>query len=248
MENIELTHGGLFAGIGGFEEGAELAGIQNIWNCELIKKNRDILKKHYPNTEQYEDIRTMQEFRPVDIISGGFPCQDISTAGGGAGIAGEQSGLWSEMFRIFRIGRPKYGIIENSPMLTIRGLERVLCDLSQIGYHAEWQCISNQAFGFPHKRERIYIIAYTNEIGSQRMLQEQGSFSSIFKQWTPNKAYGHSCAKRLYAIADHSDIRVGDGLQGWAYRVGGVGNSVNPILARYLFSCIKDHYLTTLNS
>jgi len=95
-----MTHGSLFSGIGGFEEGAELSGIETLWNCEYEPFQRKILKQHYPNSIQYEDVRTMQGQRYVDIISGGFPCQDISVAGKGVGIKGQRSGLWSEMYRI----------------------------------------------------------------------------------------------------------------------------------------------------
>lgn len=238
----ELTHGSLFSGIGGFELGAEKAGIKTIWNCEYEKHNQKILKKHFPHTEQYSDIRTMSNPGYVDIISGGFPCQDISVAGNMEGIKGERSGLWSEMFRIIREVRPKYTIIENSPALLIRGFERVLLDLSQIGYNAEWQCISNFAFGYPHKRERIYAIAYSDKIRSQGNLWEGGCFDSVFKQWTPNTTDGYSMSKRIYQTPTCDDIRNGYGFQSWTHRVGSVGNAVNPTVAYYLFDCIKKHH------
>ena len=234
-----LTHGSLFSGIGGFEKGADRAGITTLWNCEFEKHNREILLKHYPETKQYEDIRTMQEPRYVDIISGGFPCQDISVAGNGKGIKGERSGLWSEMYRVIRTVRPRYAIIENSPALLIRGFERVLLDLSEIGYDAEWQCISNTTFGYPHKRERVYIIAYPNEIRLQGDIWESGGTNSIFKQWTPNSANGYSLSKRIYETPTSDAVRNGDGFRSWTHRVGSVGNAVNPTLTYYLFECIK---------
>lgn len=162
-----MTHGSLFSGIGGFETGAEWVGIETLWNCEIEPFQRSILKKHFPNTKQYEDIKELSNPGYVDIISGGFPCQDISIAGKGVGITGSRSGLWSEMHRVIREVRPRYVIIENSPMLLVRGFERVLCDLSKTGYDAEWQCLSNAAFGFDHHRERVYVIAYSNEIKQQ---------------------------------------------------------------------------------
>ena len=129
---MELTHGSLFSGIGGFELGAQMNGIPTLWNCELELFQRNLLKQNFPETKQYEDIRELRNPGYVDIISGGFPCQDISIAGKGTGIVGERSGLWSEMFRIVREVRPRYVLIENSPMLLVRGFERVLCDLSLI--------------------------------------------------------------------------------------------------------------------
>ena len=167
MKQSKLTHGSLFSGIGGFELGAEMAGIDTLWNCEIEKFQGEILKNKFPHAERFTDITKTTGLRYVDIISGGFPCQDISVAGKREGIKGKRSGLWSEMYRIIWEVRPKYVIIENSPALTISGLEQVLCDLSKIGYNAEWQCISNYAFGYPHKRERLYLIAYSNKIGLQ---------------------------------------------------------------------------------
>jgi len=236
-----MVHGSLFTGIGGFEEGAARSGIETLWNCELEEHNRIILKKKYPNAKQYSDIKTMFNPGYVDIISGGFPCQDISVAGKMEGISGERSGLWSENFRIIREVRPKYAIIENSPALLIRGFERILFDLSEIGYNAEWQCISNHAFGYPHKRERIYVIAYSHQIGLQSNLRTSGSPNSIFKKWTSNQNDGHSMSKRIHEIPACSTVRNGDGFRYWSHRVGSIGNAVNPTVANYLFECIKTH-------
>ncbi|WP_394364104.1 DNA cytosine methyltransferase [Chryseobacterium arthrosphaerae] len=177
----------------------------------------------------------------MDIISGGFPCQDISVAGKMAGIKGERSGLWSQMWRVIRMVRPRYVIIENSPALLIRGFEQVLCDLSKIGYDAEWQVISNVAFGYPHKRERLYAIAYSNEIGLQSNICEHRAFESIFREWTPNQADGYSLSKRIHKIPSSNVVRNGDGFRHWTHRVGSLGNAVNPTIAQYLFECIKKH-------
>jgi len=236
-----MKHGSLFSGIGGFEKGAELAGIETLWNCEYEKHNRKILAKHWPNTEQFEDVRTLRNPKYVDIISGGFPCQDISVAGSMEGITGTRSGLWSEMFRICREVGPKYIIIENSPALTIRGFEKVLCDLSKIGYNAEWQCISNLSFGYPHRRERIYVIAYSHKIRPQSNLCQSRGFESIFRKWSSNQGNGYSCAKRILEIGAHCNIRNDDGFRHWTHRVGSIGNAVNPTLAYYLFECIKQY-------
>jgi DNA (cytosine-5)-methyltransferase 1 len=233
-----MTHGSLFSGIGGFEEGAKRAGIETIWNCEFEQYQRNVLLNKFGKSEQYADIRTMQNPGYVDIISGGFPCQDISVAGKMEGIKGERSGLWSEMFRIIRCVRPKYAIIENSPALLIRGFEQVLCDLSEIGYNVEWQCISNIAFGYPHKRERLYAIAYPNEIGLQSDICEHRAFKSVFRKWSSNQNDGYSLSKRIHEIRPSKDIRNGDGFRYWTHRVGSIGNAVNPTVAHYLFDCI----------
>lgn len=146
--NSNLTHGSLFSGIEGFGLGAALAGIKTEWSCELEDYQSLVIKKNFGEEHEINrDIRTYSKPPFVDIISGGFPCQDISIAGKGVGIVGERSGLWSEMFRIVREVRPRYVLIENSPMLVVRGFEQVLCDLSEIGYDTEWQCLSGTDFG-----------------------------------------------------------------------------------------------------
>ena len=240
MKQSKLTHGSLFSGIEGFGLGAAFAGIKTLWSCEYEDYQASIIKKNFgENHEINRDIRTYSNPTFVDIISGGFPCQDISVAGKGVGITGERSGLWSEMFRIVGEIRPKYVIIENSPMLLVRGFEQVLCDLSKIGYDAEWQCISNYAFGYPHKRERLYLIAYSNKIGLQGDICNNGCFNSIFKQWTSDTGVGYTCAKRILEIPAHSTVRNDDGFPNWSHRVGSIGNAVNPTVAKYLFECIK---------
>jgi len=234
-----MTHGSLFSGIGGFEQAAQWVGIHTLWSCEIASYPRRILEKVFPKTTKHEDIKQLSNPGYVDVISGGFPCQDISLAGGGVGIYGSRSGLWCEMYRIIREVRPRYVIIENSTALLFRGFERVLCDLSEIGYDAEWQCISNYAFGYPHKRERLYLIAYSNKIGLQGDVCKCGSINSIFKQWTSDTSVGYTCAKRILEIPAHSTVRNDDGFPNWSHRVGSIGNAVNPTVAKYLFECIK---------
>ena len=239
MDIKKLTHGSLFSGIGGFELGAEMAQIETLWNCEIEDFQGKILSKRFPYAKRYKDITKTEGLRYVDIISGGFPCQDISVAGKRKGINGERSGLWSEMFRITREVGPRYVIVENSPALTISGLEQVLCDFSKVGYDAEWQCISNYAFGYPHKRERLYLIAYSNKVRLQSNIFIDGRLDSIFKQWSSNTDIGYSCAKRIFEIPAHTSVRNDDGFPNWTHRVGSIGNSVNPTVAKYLFECIK---------
>ena len=234
-----MTHGSLFSGIGGFELGAQWCDVEALWSCEIQKFQRSILQQTFPDTKIYEDIRELSKPQYVDIISGGFPCQDISVAGKGIGITGSRSGLWGEMYRVIRQVKPRYVLIENSPMLLIRGFERVLCDLSKIGYNAEWQCLSNADFGFDHSRERVYVIAYSNKVKRQAgRIQKRGEIKTIFIP--PSKQYSRfPFSKRIYEMPDCEHIGVNDGIQGWTHRVGAIGNAVNPCLAKYLFECIK---------
>jgi DNA (cytosine-5)-methyltransferase 1 len=164
----QLTHGSLFAGIGGFDLGFERAGMRSVWQVEIDPFCRKVLEKHFPHAERFADIRECGEhnLQTVDVISGGFPCQDISTAGAGAGIAeGTRSGLWIEYLRIIRELRPGFVVVENVAALLARGLGRVLGDLAASGYDAEWDCIPASAIGAPHRRDRVWIVAHPQVIG-----------------------------------------------------------------------------------
>lgn len=158
-----LTFGSLFAGIGGFDLGLERAGMTCAWQVEREPYAVRVLEKHWPNVRRHDDVCT---FPPeggnweVDLICGGFPCQDISVAGKGAGLAGERSGLWHEMHRIISEIRPRFVIVENVAALLSRGMETVLGELSEIGYDAEWHVIPAAAVGAPHRRDRVWIVAH----------------------------------------------------------------------------------------
>jgi DNA (cytosine-5)-methyltransferase 1 len=192
-----LTLGSLFSGIGGFELGFERTGkIQTIWQVEIDAYCRRVLAKHWPTVQRFADIReccgiqdggfchkrtgngftscNRLHLEPVDILSGGFPCQDISNAGKRAGIDGERSGLWSEYARIIRELRPRYVVVENVAALLGRGMGRVLGDLAACGYDAEWQSIRASDVGAPHRRERIWIVAYPQRSG----IREQSIFGT----------------------------------------------------------------------
>jgi DNA (cytosine-5)-methyltransferase 1 len=164
----------LFSGIGGFSLGLERAGMQTVAFCECEPYPRAVLAKHWPNVPCYDDVRTLTADRlaadgiTVDVICGGFPCQDISTAGKGAGLAGERSGLWREYARLVGEIRPRYVVVENVSALLSRGLGTVLGDLAQVGYDAEWHCIPAAYVGAPHRRDRVWIVAYPNGAPTQR--------------------------------------------------------------------------------
>ena len=132
--------------------------------CEIDPFCRRVLEKHWPGVPAHSDVRTLRgaDVGAIDVICGGFPCQDISLSGTGAGIEGARSGLWSEYARIIGELRPKYVIVENVSALLGRGLDRVLGDLASLGYDAEWHCIPASAVGAPHRRDRIWIVAYPN--------------------------------------------------------------------------------------
>ena len=155
----------LFSGIGGFSLGLERASMKTVAFCECDPYCQAVLRKHWPNVPVFGDVRTLtaEAVGPrIDLICGGFPCQDISIAGRGAGLAGERSGLWSEFAIIIGEVRPRYAIVENVSALLGRGIGRVLGDLASLGYDAEWHCIPAAAVGAPHRRDRVWIIAYAD--------------------------------------------------------------------------------------
>ena len=157
----------LFAGIGGFSLGLErTGGFETVAFCEIDKKAQKVLAKHWPRVPIFEDVSQLTKERldeqgiHVDVITGGFPCQDISLAGKGAGLEGERSGLWFQFHRLIKEIQPRYALIENVSALRSRGLDAVLGGLAEIGYDAEWHCIPAAAVGAPHRRDRVWIVAY----------------------------------------------------------------------------------------
>jgi DNA (cytosine-5)-methyltransferase 1 len=160
----------LFAGAGGGILGGHLLGWRTVCAVEweaypasvLCARQNDGILPAFPI---WDDIQTF-DGRPwrgiVDVVSGGFPCQDISAAGGGAGIEGERSGMWKEMARVICEVRPRFVFVENSPMLTSRGLGTVLGDLASMGFDARWGVLGAADVGAPHQRDRIWILANAN--------------------------------------------------------------------------------------
>ena len=175
----QLTFGSLFAGIGGFDLGFERAGMVCRWQVEIDQECRNDLAMRWPNVRQHDDVRTWGSptAEPVDVICGGFPCQDISNAGLRKGITGERSGLWSEIARIAGDLQPRFVVVENVSALLGRGMGRVLGDLATLGYDAEWECLPASAFGAHHRRDRVFIIAYRPD--SVRLRPQ--------RQWPPPK-------------------------------------------------------------
>lgn len=168
----------LFAGAGGGILGGMLLGhtcvcaveIEPYPRAVLFQRQRDGILPRFPI---WDDICTF-DGNPwrgkVDIVCGGFPCQDISAAGKGKGISGERSGLWAEMARVIREVQPKYAFVENSPMLTLRGLDRVLGDLAEMGYDARWGVLGAVHAGGDVLRERIWIVSCSSEVARTPML------------------------------------------------------------------------------
>ena len=228
-----MTHGSLFSGIGGIDLGFEWAGIETRWQVEIDDYCQQLLSIRFPHTKKFTDIRKVgsHNLEKVDIISGGFPCQDISVAGKGAGIEGERSGLWTELHRVISELRPRSAFIENVPMLTIRGGTRVISDLAEIGYDAEWQIVGADDVGAWHRRKRIWIVAYPNS--KRGCLWEtnredaedvrESSRREEHRQWLPEPSVG----------------RVVNGLPHRVDRLKGLGNAIVPQVAYEIMRCLK---------
>lgn len=160
----------LFSGIGAYALGLERAGAETVAFCEIDPFCRRTLAKHWPNVPIHDDITT-REFHEgeADIITGGFPCQDISIAGRGAGLSGARSGLWGQLVRALRVVRPRFAIMENVANLLAGPSERpggwmcrVLGDLAESRFDAEWDCVPAAIFGAPHERDRVWIVAHSD--------------------------------------------------------------------------------------
>ena len=165
----------LFSGIGGFSLGLErTGGFETVAFCEIEPFPRRVLAKHWPGVPIYEDVTKLtgdilaRDGIAVDVVTGGFPCQDLSVAGKQRGMGeGTRSGLWSEIIRLVGELRPRYVIVENVAALLAGPSERrggwfgrVLGDLAECGYDAEWENIPAAALGAPHRRERVWLVAY----------------------------------------------------------------------------------------
>lgn len=163
-----ISVGSLFAGIGGLELGLERAGMEVRWQVENDDYASRVLAKHWPDVARYSDVRDVgkHNLEPVDLICGGFPCQDVSLAGQRAGLEGQRSTLWSEFARIICELRPRWVLAENVPGVLSSDSNRffgaILRDLAAAGYAAEWQSIPAAAVGAPHLRWRVFIVAHSN--------------------------------------------------------------------------------------
>lgn len=192
---MKLKHLDLFSGIGGFSLGLErTGGFETVGFCDSDKKTHLVLKKHWAAVPIYDDVSTLKgsDLGTIDIITGGFPCQDLSVAGKGAGLAGARSGLWFEFHRLIKETQPKWVIAENVAVLRSRGLDQVLRSLDEIGYDAEWHCIPASAVGAPHRRDRIWIVAHPRHRGGRHFGIAQERHNTQRQRTTDSDSIGGS--------------------------------------------------------
>ena len=248
----------LFAGAGGGILGGHLLGWRTICAVEwepypasvLCARQNDGLLPPFPI---WDDVQTF-DGKPwrgiVDVVSGGFPCQDISAAGKGAGIDGERSGMWSHMARVVSEVRPRYVFVENSPMLVTRGLERVLGDLTALGYDTKWTVMGAADVGANHQRDRIWIVAHSNNARAERREQQSEcgngkrnladtqNQGDVWRQWQLGFAkQEHDIGRskvdgsREWWEAEPNVGRVADGVAARVDRLKAIGNGQVPLCA-----------------
>jgi DNA (cytosine-5)-methyltransferase 1 len=231
-----MNVGSLFAGIGGFDLGFERAGMRTAWQVEQNEYRRRVLERHFPDAERYEDVREVgaHNLATVDLICGGFPCQDVSFASPtGTGLDGERSGLWREFHRLLREIRPLFAVVENVAALTQRGLGRVLGDLADIGFDAEWSLLSACSMGAPHVRQRLFIVAYPNCVNGRPRLRH--SKACAIETLQTFDGFAGARADWKARLANSSALYGGaDGVPAGLDRNRGVGNSVAPAAAEWI--------------
>jgi len=248
-----MRHGSLFSGIGGFDLASEWMGWENVFHCEWNEFGKRVLKYYWPNAISYDDI-TKTDFSihrgNIDILTGGFPCQDISYAKSWTsnnehinnGLDGKRSGLWFEMLRAIKEITPPWVVAENVQALTKQGIDIVLQTLSEIGYDAEWCVLPASFFGAPHYRERTWIVAYPHSIGRE---QESLIFGKILKQeirYSPQWEFSRTICKNNRKKALPESFGIYDGIPDGLYRdkrITALGNSIVPFIALQIFKAIE---------
>lgn len=237
-----MTVGELFCGIGGIGLGLERAGMEVKWAIDNDPYACAVYRKNFPHVRMIEqDITTVDftELERVDLITGGFPCQDISYAGKGAGIEGPKSGLWSEFWRAIRDMEPEIILVENVPAILVRGADKVCGDLAEIGLYGEWDCIPSGYFGTHFCGDRFFLIASRAAANSSR---REGV-------WPPERGpWSHEQLERLlrletqHAIPASSLGRVSDGISNRMDRLRCLGNAVVPQVAEWIGRRIMEVY------
>ncbi len=255
MEHKQLNTFHLFAGAGGGILADLLLGHNPIGACEIEQYPRDVLLARQrdgilPTFPIWDDVCTL-DGKPwrgtVDVLAGGFPCQDISAAGKGAGISGERSGLWKEYARLIEEIQPRFVFAENSPLLRTRGLGVVLKDLASLGYNARWGVIGARSVGAPHKRDRMWVLAYPRCQHGQK--RNTTKLDSSEEERPHGSIHDKSIDKGLVDSFWHNDPaespteplvgRVADGVANRVHRLKAIGNGQVPQCAAVAFNVLS---------
>lgn len=232
----QLAMGSLFAGVGAFELAGRRNGIRTLWNCEIDPDKRQILKKNFPDAIQYADIRDVHHPPRVDILTGGWPCQDNSNANQSAvrqsGLDGSRSGLFFEYARLIRQIRPTLVLGENTPdILTVNGgrdFNRILSELAQVGYDASWGIIRASDLGAPHHRARLYMVAHPGSVRLPSLVSVWKDVRTSVVTQPRHVAGAFVAAGGTWGSAEPPVLRVDDGTPARLDipRIHGCGNAV----------------------
>lgn len=233
-----MNHLSLFSGIGGLDIAAERAGFRAVGFVEREPYCQAVLRRRFPNVPVYDDVRT---FKPAagsaTVVSGGFPCQDISYAGYGAGLAGERSGLFYEFARIVREVGPDFVVVENVAALLARGMGEVLGTFSDLGFDAEWSGVSACAVGAPHMRPRVFIVAYAHRLDGRERVRD--SLTQAFGEVSTGHRFARARAGYRERLANPSALyRDANGVAFGMDRNRGIGNAVHPDQAEPIYQAI----------
>lgn len=239
-----MTIGSLFSGIGGLELGLEWSGLGPvIWQVEKEEKLRNCLATHWPDAERFEDVCTVgkRELRPVDLICGGFPCQDVSSLGKRAGLDGARSGLWFEFARILGELRPRWAVIENVTSGATKWVDAVRLSLEQCGYESLPVPLSAWAVGAPHKyRKRVFLVAHAKSVRSGKPHKEKNTIARGGEARALLSSGVEAFAGRHAGWAVEPDVaRVVHGFPGRVDRERALGNSVVPQCAEVIGHLIQ---------
>lgn len=252
MNELAHTQGlrelALFAGAGGGILGGHLLGWRTVCAVEwadyprrvLLARQRDGILPRFPIWDDVQTFDGNQWRGRVDVVSGGFPCQDISAAGKGEGIDGARSGMWHHMARIIREVRPRFAFVENSPMLTSRGLGRVLGDLASMGYNAEWCVLGADDCEAPHIRKRIWICAHSNQVGRRRRREEPEQTNSLLQ---PARLVGRAGPWQEVPGQKSALLGMANGVANGVDRLAATGNGQVPAVAATAFRILSERLL-----
>lgn len=241
----KLTVGSLFSGIGGLELGLEQTGhYETLFQVEKDAFCQKVLARHWPHVMRFDDVRDVGRHNApnVDVLCGGFPCQDISAAGHGSGLIGGRSKLWWEFLRIIREIKPRYVIIENVKALINRGLLTILRCLDQCGYDAEWSVVSARDMGAPHLRDRVFVVAHADRRRRETSHDKLESTSKhIFEKthnrsWEENSKSDRGFSGRVYLVPKTNIHRMAYGVPSRLDkdRLKALGNAVVPAVGRFV--------------
>lgn len=244
-QDVKLTHLSLFSGIGGFDLSAHRAGFQTVALVEISPFCQQVLRQHFPQAVIHDDVTSFgpehaAALGPITLLSGGFPCQDLSYEGAGAGLSGARSGLWGQMVRTIRLVGPRYVLVENVAALLDRGLDTVLGDLAEGGYDAEWDCLPAGAFGAPHFRNRVFVVAHPHCDGLQG-----GNPQTVFGQSALPRfedSRGPETWRGRSDLFEPKLLRTLAGVPSGVDRAKAIGNAVSPVVAEWICHQIRaDH-------